>query len=163
VCEAGRALAEREGVDHQLKFETEIASSAGCDLLLAAGSLQYVESPLWRTLAALEQPPATLMLNTLPVSKGPAFVTLQHIGVAYCPYAIFNDADLLQGFRSAGYSLHDRWECPTHSIHFPLTPERDVHPYSGFLFTSVRSPLPSVSPLQHLAQDSSAFRVRNPG
>jgi putative methyltransferase (TIGR04325 family) len=85
-------------------------------------------------IAALAAPPRFILLNLLPVVEGPGFVTLQNIGPAFCPYAIWSRGELVDRLRQLGYALVDSWENAEKACTIPFHPDRSVRGYSGFLF-----------------------------
>ena len=135
VVDQGKLMAEERG-ETALSFTTEIESMDGCGVILASGSLQYIEQDLSDLLSTLTDPPAHLIINLLPVHAQFEFVTLQNIGTAYCPYRIFKNDKFVQSLVDIGYSLVDRWENPEKSCFIPFDEEYSVEPYSGFYFSS---------------------------
>ena len=131
VAAAGRALAtERQRDD--LSFVTDLADAPAAEILLAAGSLQYLEhTTLVPILKRLSRLPRHLIINVTPVYDGPSFVTLQNIGTAYCPYRVFNRLEFIGALESLGYRLGDSWAKPR-SFRVPGRPERSFEGYSGF-------------------------------
>lgn len=135
VVEAGARIAREKGVAETLHFTHQVSDASGCDVLLAAGSLQYVETPTFaQVLASLPEKPRAVLLNKTPLTAQPGFVTLQNIGTAYCPYIIFNAQELIGSIEAQGYRLKDRWENADIYCNLPLNPERSVKWYSGILF-----------------------------
>jgi putative methyltransferase (TIGR04325 family) len=133
VVRAGEELA-RERPSSGLEFTTRFEAADGADVFLASGSLQYVETPLPERLSALASPPQHLILNLFPLHEERSFVTLQNIGSAFCPYAIFRRSELVLAIRDAGYELVDAWLNPEKACPIPAHPEHSVHAYSGFYF-----------------------------
>lgn len=133
VVAAGEALARERGRTN-LRFVIDPAQSEGSDIVLAAGALQYVDAPgLAQTIAAFRHRPKHVLINTTPVYDGPAFVTLQNIGTAYCPYRVFNRKELLRSMKSLGYSLVATWQ-KERAFRIPGHAERSFDHYSGFYF-----------------------------
>ena len=95
IMQYGKQIAAEQG-KKQLTFAEGFADADGADVLLAAGSLQYVESPNFSvSLASLKSLPRHLVLNKLPLYDGPTFVTLQNGGVAFHPMYVFNRKDFI--------------------------------------------------------------------
>jgi putative methyltransferase (TIGR04325 family) len=136
VVRAGRRIAAEEGrsgIDFTERFE----EASGAGVLLAAGSLQYLEAPFFPTaLAALKVPPRHLLLNKLPVHESRQFVTLQDTGPACHPYTVFGRDRFVSAISDLGYELVDQWENAELSCRVPFFPEHDVPAYSGFYFRS---------------------------
>ena len=135
ICEAGAALARERG-QSGLRFVTSASQTEGADIVLAAGALQYIESPsLAETIASFRHKPGHVLVNTTPVYDGPDFITLQNIGTAYCPYRVFGRATLLQSMQAIGYSLIDSWR-QARTFRLPGHADKSFDHYSGFYFRS---------------------------
>lgn len=130
VVRAGRELAGNESAQG-LHFTTSFEDAEGADLLLAAGSLQFVEEPLAERLGALRSKPAHVVINKVPLADGEPFVTLQNIGPAICPYRIFNRDDFRRGMEQVGYEVVDEWANPDLGCYIPYHADRIVHAFSG--------------------------------
>ncbi len=132
VAAAGRALARERGESDALTFTTDVRDADAHDVLIAAGSLQYVEKPgIAEALRSLARPPEHLLLNKLPLYDGDAFVTLQNAGPSFVPQHVFNREAFVGDLRAAGYELVDAWEDRVHSCRVPFEPHREVAQYSG--------------------------------
>ncbi|RZI96465.1 MAG: methyltransferase, TIGR04325 family [Variovorax sp.] len=139
VCELPETVALGVGVAReyqapQLSFTSDVQMGSGADVLFTAGTIQYIETPLPQTLAALAEPPRHVLINRLPLTRQRGFVTLQHSGTAMSPNAIANDREFVQGMVGAGYRLVDRWRCLENATHIPLHPELVVPWFHGFYF-----------------------------
>jgi putative methyltransferase (TIGR04325 family) len=134
TVEAGRALARERPDTRGLAFTERMGDADGVDVFFAAGSLQYIETPLDRFLAGLPEPPPHLVLNGLPLTDGPGFVTLQNDGVGYSPYWIQNRGELVRGVEGLGYALEDTWAIPDKRCDIPFHEDRSVRGYTGFCF-----------------------------
>jgi len=133
VIQAGEELAARNRCS-DLCFTNRFEEAGRADILLACGSLQFVETPLAEKLAALGQKPKHIVINKLPLHSGKTFVTLQNMGPAVCPYYIFNDEEFIRSIRDLGYALVDRWENPEFGARIPFHPENSVERFSGLYF-----------------------------
>jgi putative methyltransferase (TIGR04325 family) len=133
VAEQGRQIATKEKANG-LAFTTNLESADGVDILLAAGSLQFVEQPLSEILCGLRDKPKHLIINKTPMRGGEQFVTLQALGTAFCPYHIFNRTTFISSICAIGYELIDSWDNAEVSCHIPLHPEHSVSAYSGLYF-----------------------------
>ncbi len=130
VLEAGRKLAaERESLG--LHFTDNLQDANGADVMLALGSLQFIERPLAESLSALQRPPEHLILNKLPLADGPQFVTLQNFGPGVCPNYIFNRKAFTDSLVSSGYEVIDTWDNAEFACHIPFHPDKYVPRYSG--------------------------------
>jgi len=133
IIKAGAELAKARGIS-ALSFSHDIADADGFDLVLANGSLQFVETPFSQSLRALRQPPRHLLINKLPVYAGATFVTLENTIHSYNPYRVGNRDAFVQSIAAEGYSLVDEWQTPDISCHIPLHRDRSIDAYSGFYF-----------------------------
>ncbi len=135
VIDAGRALAKRRGAPDNLNFTGKVSDASGADIFLAAGSLQYLESPtLGEMLDSLSDKPQSVLVNKTPLTQRETFVTLQNIGTAYCPYILFNEEQFKAPLLACGYRVRDRWENADHTCELPLHPEYTLRHYTGLLF-----------------------------
>jgi putative methyltransferase (TIGR04325 family) len=133
VTEQGEQIAAREKPDG-LTFTSSLEGADGSDILLAAGSIQFVERPLADLLRELRNKPTHLLINKTPMRDGEQFVTLQALGTSFCPYHIFNRKSFVSSIREIGYELIDSWDNAEVSCHIPLHPEHSVSAYSGLYF-----------------------------
>jgi putative methyltransferase (TIGR04325 family) len=133
VAEQGQQIATREQADG-LAFTTSLERADGVDILLASGSLQFVEWSLSDLLRGLRDMPTHLIINKTPMREGAQFVTLQALGTAFCPYYIFNRTSFVRSICETGYELIDSWDNVELSCHIPLYPEHSVPAYSGLYF-----------------------------
>jgi putative methyltransferase (TIGR04325 family) len=131
ITRAGEELARKEN-QAAISFTNRIMDASGSDILIAAGSLQYIESPLVSVmLSKLERKPAHLLINKLPLYSGEQFVTLQNGGAAFHPQYVFNREAFIQSLVSLGYRVKDMWSVETHSGRIPFHPERSFNCHSG--------------------------------
>lgn len=134
VTRAGDELKATMAGSDALRFTTRFEDSAHADLFFAAGSLQYVEEPLHARLARLRQRPSRLLLSGVPLHAGRAFVTLQNIGTAFCPYQAFNHDEFVGELRGLGYTLRDEWLSPEKRLDVPFHRGACVDGYTGLYF-----------------------------
>jgi putative methyltransferase (TIGR04325 family) len=135
MTRAGIELARREK-KKEISFTTQFEDAAGADILIAAGSLQYVESPpLSASLAKLERKPTHLLINKLPLYGGEQYVTLQNGGAAFHPQYVFNRKEFVASLTSLGYSLMDSWDVETHRGYIPFHPEKSFPCHTGLYLT----------------------------
>lgn len=131
VAALGARIAQQESASN-LRFTTSLDELPRADILLAAGSLQFVENPFerLRSVAAL---PRHILVNKVPLMDLPAAVTLHNMGSAMCPYHLFNRAEFLAEFRALGYETVAEWDTDL-SARIPLFREYSVRAYRGFYF-----------------------------
>jgi putative methyltransferase (TIGR04325 family) len=135
VVARGRVIAARESAPH-LRFTTSLNELAQADVLLAGGSLHFIEDPfsILRAAAAL---PGHILVNKVPVYDRASAVTVQNIGSALCPNHLFNRAEFVLGFERLGYELSDQWNIADLSCHIPFFSSHSIAAYSGFYFRRV--------------------------
>jgi putative methyltransferase (TIGR04325 family) len=133
IIKVGAALA-RERPSEGLAFTSDVADGRGCTILLAAGSLQYVDESLPSLLERLGSLPRHLIVNKLPMYDGEAFVTVQSTGRAFHPYRIYNRAAFVAEVTALGYRVVDDWSNREQHCEIPFTRGRDIDAYSGYYF-----------------------------
>jgi putative methyltransferase (TIGR04325 family) len=135
VAAAGATLAKERGAT-QLSFTSDLAAGRGCDVLLSAGALQYVDLTVPQLLAAVGSRPRHLVLNKLPVYDGEGFWTVQSTGRAFHAYRIYNRTELVTSIEALGYRLVDDWQNREQHCEIPFTRGKDIDAYSGFYFVA---------------------------
>ena len=132
VVSAGLEIADEEYAPG-LRFTTMLDELCSSDVLLAAGSLHFIEDP-FANLSAQRALPRHILLNKVPVYELPAAVTLQNMGTSFCPNHLFNRNDFVRGFENLGYELVDEWQSPDLSCRIPFFSKHCIPAYSGFYF-----------------------------
>jgi putative methyltransferase (TIGR04325 family) len=135
VAEAGRALARERPGGAGLAFTSRLEDADGYDVFFASGSLQYLPTPLHRIVEGLGRRPQHLVINGLPLTDGPGFVTLQSDGHGFSPYWIQNRRQFASDLEAAGYALQDSWRIPEKHCLIPFHEERSVRGYTGLFFS----------------------------
>lgn len=134
IVKVGAELA-RERPSAGLEFTSEVADARGCDVFLAAGSLQYVDESLPAMLRRIGPLPRHLIVNKLPLYDGETFVTVQSTGRAFHAYRISNRAEFVAGVTALGYRAVDDWQNREQHCEIPFTRGRAIAAYSGYYFT----------------------------
>ncbi len=129
----GRRLQEQEPAS-ELAFTSTLDELCHADVLLAAGSLHFMEDP-FAGLRAASALPRHVVLNKVPAYEQPSAVTLHNFGTAFCPYHLFNRAEFVGAFERLGYRLVDQWQSPDLGCRIPFFPEHSIPAYSGFYLT----------------------------
>jgi putative methyltransferase (TIGR04325 family) len=132
VVAVGREVAAREGA-LALDFTTTLEGMAEADVLLAAGSLHFIEDP-FAELAKLPALPEHLLLCKIPAHDQPPAVTLQNMGTSVCLYHLFNRSEFIRKISDLGYELVDDWLSSDCSCVIPFHPQYSIRAYSGFYF-----------------------------
>lgn len=141
VCELPEpaALGAQIALERQadgLSFTTDHTAMDGCDVLLAAGVLPFVDAPLPALLSDLAHPPQHILINRLPLSgAGAGFVTLQNTGHSITPMRIDSQPSFIASMADMGYEVADSWKCFENSLHVPAHPECTLRHFHGFCFT----------------------------
>jgi putative methyltransferase (TIGR04325 family) len=133
IVREGEALARERGAQC-LAFTSDPADGSDADILLVAGSLQYVDTSLADLLARMGASPRHLFVNKLPLYDGETFVTVQSSGRAFHPYRIENRAEFVAGVVALGYRVVDDWLSHEVYCRIPHTRGRDIEAYSGYYF-----------------------------
>ncbi|MHB8383169.1 MAG: TIGR04325 family methyltransferase [Candidatus Binataceae bacterium] len=139
ICEVaatvnrGRELAEQMHTQG-LYFTTEVEEMADADVLLASGSIQFLEVPLWRSLSRVLSKPRHILINRAALNDGPSFATLHNFGPASCVYRIYDRTAFIAAFEALGYLLVDSWDNPEFSCVIPFHPAHTIKSYSGMYF-----------------------------
>ena len=133
IVAEGRALA-RERDSTGLEFTDQLADGADCNVLLAAGALQYVDHGVPELLERIGTRPRHLLVNKMPLYDGETFVTVQSTGRAFHPYRICNRDEFVRGITALGYRVVDDWSNREQYCRIPFTRGRDIDAYSGYYF-----------------------------
>lgn len=133
VIESGRELAS-EHHESRLTFTSKFEDADGVDVLLSAGTVQYVESRLSTYIGQLTSPPMHLLINRVPLHETRECVTLQNIKWMVSPYHVFQRSRFVEDIEALGYDLADSWSVPELSCWIPFYPEYSLECYSGLYF-----------------------------
>lgn len=128
----GRELAAARGTTG-LYFAERLDELECCDIFLSRGCLQYVEASLTDLISVLAKPPEYLLLDKIPLSNGPGFVTIQNLGLSATPYKIFNRESFLAPLLQLGYFVLDEWPVQDLTCAVAFHPERFLPNHSGLL------------------------------
>lgn len=132
VVALGRALrTPAEAGD--LSFTSDFNGLEAADVLIASGSLQFIEDP-WRPLADPRRRPRHVLVDKVPAYDLPSAATLQNIGPAIVPNHLFNRTEFVKRFTALGYRLVDSWPNPNLGCRIPTEPRHSIEAYSGFYF-----------------------------
>jgi putative methyltransferase (TIGR04325 family) len=137
VMEEGAAWAAKNDSLGCLGFSGRGEDADGVDILFAAGSLQYLDYTLADRLATLRHPPAQLLLNSVPIHIRDTYFTVQNTGVSCCPYRVTAEREFVDGLKTLGYVMRDRWENTDRRCDIPFYPEHSLDRYFGFYFSRV--------------------------
>lgn len=143
VVEEGRRRASSTSTEG-LAFESDLSRVPPVDVLIAAGSLQYVEDSAAEWLARVGGEPQTIIVSTTPFHPSREFVTLNNMGTAYCPYKVRRYAPFLDQLRDAGYEVIEEWHHPGKQCHVPF----HVGPWEVTYRGAILERRPSSSPVQ---------------
>jgi putative methyltransferase (TIGR04325 family) len=133
VTQAGEKLAREQG-RAELSFTNARVEASGRDVYLASGSLQYLDEHFASILARLDDKPAHVIVNMLPVHAEHEFVTLNSIGVAICPYTVHKYSQFIERVCATGYTLVDSWENPGKHCRIPFFDAYSTDRYVGAYF-----------------------------
>lgn len=121
-----------------LQFTTDIEAIKSADILIALGSLQFIEKPFepFRTITRL---PPHIILNKLPVYEVPSAVTLLSNGITFVPCQLFEKSALIATFTELGYRLIDTWINLDLSCQIPFHRKHSIQCYTGMYFSLARA------------------------
>ncbi|MBD1849817.1 methyltransferase, TIGR04325 family [Cyanobacteria bacterium FACHB-502] len=128
IVKAGKELAESR-FEKKLFFTTNLSDISNHDILIASGSVQYIED--LAQLLSTHKKIKHLLINRLPLYEGKRFVTLQNGGRVFYPQYVFNKTEFIEGLRSLGYELVDIWQDTGNSCIIPFHPEQSIPFYYG--------------------------------
>lgn len=133
VAAAGARLARARKVTN-LHFVHDLSEAGdGCHVLLASGALQYLPGALLPERVSRMSPlPRHIIINKTPVREhGDGYITLQDIGVSFCPYRIHSRQELLVPLEQMGYEVIATWR-KERKVSIPGRPDLTVDHYSGY-------------------------------
>jgi putative methyltransferase (TIGR04325 family) len=139
IVREGEAMARERGAEG-LAFTSELVDGRDATILLAAGSLQYVDTSLPELLAGMGALPRHILVNKMPLYDGETFVTVQSTGRAFHPYRISNRGEFVSGITELGYRVVDDWSNREQYCHIPFSRGRDIDAYSGYYFVHEDAP-----------------------
>jgi putative methyltransferase (TIGR04325 family) len=132
VIAYGKQLAVAQNAP-TLSFTDRFEDGDGFDILLASGSLQYVEPSIASMVSRLTKKPRHIIVSNTPMYDGEAYVTLQNTIHSFNPYRVFNRSEFIRSLAELGYSVVDSWDAER-SLTVPLHPECAVPMYPGLYF-----------------------------
>ncbi len=132
VVALGREIAAQED-SRGLQFTTDFEKFENADIVLAGGSLQFIEDP-YRIFEKASQRPPHLLFNKVPVYDKEAAVTLHSAGTHFAAYHLFNRDEFVRRFQALGYLLVDTWLNTGLGCRIPFHQEHSIEAYSGFYF-----------------------------
>ena len=107
---------------------------AGAELLIASGSLHYLDTPLSQMVAGLPEKPLYILINRTPLIDGPTKATVQDGGICRVGCVLYNRTEFVTPFEAIGYQVVDSWKAWELSLKLVGKPEYSALPYSGFFF-----------------------------
>jgi len=119
---------------HQLAFTTERETDQNPDIYVTFGTLQYIEEPFAAIIARLRARPPHILVNRVPMTEGPGFITLQNNGAWFSPYKLDNRSAFITSIVELGYELVDAWEMDSPNAFLMQKPGEPKHPYRGMYF-----------------------------
>ena len=147
TVEFGRRLAQERG-ECRLWFADELTAMDGHDVLLASGSLHYVETPLPDLLRGLSRKPTHVFINRTPITTVQSVVTVQDVGTYQAACKTILRRELITGMEGMHYELIDQWSVPELSVRIPFYPEYSVREYSGLYFR-MKTPATRMEVIEH--------------
>lgn len=134
VTRKGRELAKARGAEIQLSFVESPQAMAGCDVLFASGSLQYLPQSLPELLAGLAELPRWIVINITPLHSVHDYFTVNSFGPGFSAYRVQRRDSFADSIRRAGYITRAEWKNPGKVLDLPFEPGYGVDHYSGMCF-----------------------------
>lgn len=134
VLAAGRQFAAEHDPERRLAFADSADQASECDVLLTTGALQYLDYTLAELLARAPTRPQHVLVNLTPMHPSRTYFTLQHIGIAICPYRVSAVPEFTAAMQALGYVVVDAWASRERNVRVPFRPECDIDSYHGFYF-----------------------------
>jgi putative methyltransferase (TIGR04325 family) len=133
MVKLGIEIARERNVS-QLTFTTERETEQNPDIYATFGTLQYIEEPFATIIAALRARPPHILVNRVPMTEGPGFITLQNNGSWFSPYKIDNRSVFIASIVELGYELGDEWEMDRPNIFLSQKRDEPKPAYCGMYF-----------------------------
>jgi putative methyltransferase (TIGR04325 family) len=133
VVEEGRRVAASKGAA-ALTFESDLSRVPHVDLVIAAGSLQYVEDRPREWLEKIAGERRHVIVSTTPFHESREFATLNNMGTAYCPYKVRRKGEFFDEMRELGYRVVEEWHHPGKACQVPFHVGPWEVTYRGALF-----------------------------
>lgn len=131
VTKIGQELALKYTKDN-LHFSNSLEDADGSDILITAGTIQFIEGNfLQNGLAKMAKKPKHILINKLPLADGEQFVTLQNAEHSIVPSYIFNREQFIESFKLLDYIVADEWDDLSRSCIIPFYPKKSLQAYSG--------------------------------
>lgn len=132
----GRELAAQRGAPALTFSDDWPPGWLDSEIWIAAGVLEFIEAyDLPGLLARSARKPQHILLNKLPLTQAPAFVSTQNIGFgSFVPHKVFNRTAFVQSIEQLGYELVDAWEVPERTFNSLGFDEDFFDAYSGLYF-----------------------------
>lgn len=128
IAKLGKQIAEQRRIGN-LYFTHELQDVDGQDILIASGSMQYIENI--SQILTISEKPQHLLINRVPLYDGHKFVTLQNGGKVFYPQYVFNKTEFIDELEGVGYQLVDIWENQGDACIIPFHVDKSVDHYYG--------------------------------
>ncbi|MGA2349617.1 MAG: methyltransferase, TIGR04325 family [Terracidiphilus sp.] len=144
VIDVGKQIAASQNAA-ALNFTDAFSDADGCDILISAGTLQYMEESLADRLLSLRKLPSFLLINRTPVWDRDTYYTLQRITDFTCVYRVLNRQQFVDELAALGYRLVADWPCIESTFSVLFHPSTWLNAYRGFYFERVTETNSAVS------------------
>ena len=134
VVSAGRDWAIDHDPEGRLGFTHSGLDANNASIVFTSGALQYLDYTLPELLGQIDQPPAHVLVNLVPMHPDRGYFTLQNIGFAICPYRVSAVGEFVAGMEALGYTIVDRWRSFERHLEVPFAAACDIDCYHGFYF-----------------------------
>lgn len=119
ITRSGEAVCQRYS---NVRFINDISDCGPVDIVLAIGSVQYIEDFVG-FLHSSGVNPRYILIGQVLLHDGERFVTLQNGGHVYYPQFVFERVRFISAFNRAGYTLLDSWHDSSNGCSIPFHPE----------------------------------------
>jgi len=85
-------------------------------------------------IAKLRARPPHILVNRVPMTEGPAFITLQNNSSWFSPYKVDNRPAFIASIVELGYDLVDEWKMDSPNIFLTEKPDEPKPRYCGMYF-----------------------------
>jgi len=119
----------------QLNFINNYREIDKIDILIASGSIQYIEE---FSINDFKNKPRHLLFERLPLNeKCETFVTLQNATSSFNPQYVYNKNEFISTIKNIGYELVEEWKNYYDSCRIPEYPNESCYTYTGLYFRAI--------------------------
>ena len=122
------------------RFTSSVSDAADSNVLLVCGAYHFWEKSTSAFLDQFSKLPEHVFVNRAPFyNDDKRVIAMQSTTKFAFPIVIRGTSELIEGFKSKGYELVDRWTAPEYDHVMPFFPDLSVRSYFGFYFRLKKS------------------------